>query len=74
MTRHELEALFARVLEWPEERQQEVLAWLRSLEGAEIYRLTPEERKEVLAGLAEAERGEFATDEEMEALWKKCGL
>jgi predicted transcriptional regulator len=35
----------------------------------------PEEhRAAVFEGLAQAERGEFASDEEMAALWKKCGL
>ncbi len=28
----------------------------------------------VLEGLAQAERGEFASEEEMAALWKQCGL
>jgi predicted transcriptional regulator len=37
--------------------------------------IVPEEhRAAVLEGLRQAERGEFATDEEMAALWKKCGL
>jgi predicted transcriptional regulator len=31
-------------------------------------------RAAVLEGLGQADRGEFATDEEMAALWKKCGL
>jgi predicted transcriptional regulator len=33
-----------------------------------------EHRAAVLEGLGQADRGEFATDEEMAALWKKCGL
>jgi predicted transcriptional regulator len=37
--------------------------------------IVPEEhRAAVLEGLRQAERGEFASDEEMAALWKKCGL
>jgi predicted transcriptional regulator len=31
-------------------------------------------RSAVLEGFDEAERGEFARDEEMEALWTRCGL
>jgi predicted transcriptional regulator len=31
-------------------------------------------RASMLEGLAQAERGEFASDEVMTALWKKCGL
>lgn len=76
MTRHELEALFARVLEWPEERQADVLNVLKQMEeqGTDVYELTPEEWAQVEDGIAQAERGEFVSDEEMEAFWKKCGL
>lgn len=38
------------------------------------YVLTPEERADIDASLAEAERGEFATDEEVRAVWAKHGL
>jgi predicted transcriptional regulator len=40
----------------------------------ELFIVPKEHRTAVLEGLAQAERGEFATDEEMAALWKKCGL
>lgn len=36
-----------------------------------IYILTDEERTEIKKGLAEAGRGEYATDEEVEAVFKK---
>jgi hypothetical protein len=35
--------------------------------------LTVEEEADLEASLAEAERGEFATDEEMRAIWAKYG-
>ena len=38
------------------------------------YELTPEEKADVDASLTEAERGEFATDEEVRAVWAKHGL
>jgi predicted transcriptional regulator len=38
------------------------------------YELTPEEAADIDASLAEAERGEFATDEEVRAMWAKHGL
>ena len=37
-------------------------------------RLTPEQAEDVRLAIAEADRGDFATDEEMAAFWKKCGL
>jgi hypothetical protein len=38
------------------------------------YRLTAEQLQDVRLSLAEADRGEFATDEEMAETWKKFGL
>ena len=38
------------------------------------HELTPEEEADIDASLAEAERGEFATDEEVRAMWAKHGL
>lgn len=37
-------------------------------------RLTPEQAEEVHRAMAEADRGEFASDEEMTAFFAKCGL
>jgi hypothetical protein len=37
-------------------------------------RLTPEQADDVRLAIAEADRGDFASDEEMAAFWKKCGL
>lgn len=36
--------------------------------------LTREQADDVRLAIAEADRGDFATDEEMAALWRKCGL
>lgn len=38
------------------------------------YKLSPEERAELEAELAAARRGEFASDEEVAALWRRHGL
>jgi len=35
------------------------------------YGLTPEQIEDVKAALAEMDRGEFATDEEMEEVWRR---
>ena len=40
----------------------------------EPYELTPEEAAELDASLDEAAQGEFATDEEVRAVWAKHGL
>ena len=38
------------------------------------YQLTPEQIADLRIALAEADRGEFATDDELNAAWKKFGL
>ena len=38
------------------------------------YRLTAEQLEDVKLAIAEANRGDFATDEEMARTWKKFGL
>jgi hypothetical protein len=37
-------------------------------------RLTPEQIDDVRLAVAEADRDDFATEEEMAAFWEKCGL
>ncbi len=39
--------------------------------GTGVYRLSPEERASVLEGLAEAERGEFVSEEDLQAFWNR---
>jgi hypothetical protein len=38
------------------------------------YQLTPEQIEDVKLGLAEAEQGDFSTDEQMAETWRKFGL
>jgi predicted transcriptional regulator len=42
--------------------------------GEGAFAVPQAHRSAVLEGLEQAELGEFAGDEEMNALWKKCGL
>ena len=42
--------------------------------GRDAFIVPEEHRAAVLEGLRQAERGEYASDAEMVALWKKCGL
>jgi len=71
-----LEAAIEKVKALPEERQTyaaEVLERIAAA-SAEPYLVPGGHRAAVLEGLAEVERGEFASDADMAALWKKCGL
>jgi predicted transcriptional regulator len=71
-----LETLLERVSNWPEEAQAELLLHVIDIEERHlgVYRLSDDERAAVERGLAAADRGEFATDEEMAALFKRHGV
>ena len=63
---------------WTPERQQDVVRVLSEMEqqDASVYRLSEEQVREIERRRADfaAGRERYATDEEMAALWKKCGL
>jgi hypothetical protein len=73
-----LEEAVAQARELPEEEQDELAEMLFALMSIDEgdYALTPEQVEEVKRRQAELRsgKGRFATDVEMEALWKKCGL
>jgi predicted transcriptional regulator len=73
MTKEQIEAVFDRVRTWPLERQEDAAEMLLMMEeqGVAPYQLSEEERVEIEAALAEADRGEFATDEEVEAVFNR---
>ena len=75
MTKEDIKAVLDRVLTWPPERQEnavEMLLMLEAQEG-EFYHPSDDEWAAIQEGLEQARRGEFASDEEMEALWKRFG-
>jgi predicted transcriptional regulator len=71
-----LEDAIEKVRKLPEDRQVYVAEVLEQIAaaGSDPFIVPEDHRTAVLEGLREAERGEFASDEEMAALWKKCGL
>jgi hypothetical protein len=64
------------VRDLPPEQQNRAGELLLSLanQARRGVRLTPEQIDDVRLAIAEADQGDFASDEEMAALWKKCGL
>jgi hypothetical protein len=78
MTAKEIEELIERVRHWPKERQEDAAEVLLEMErqDASRYRLTDAQVKEVARIQRDIRdgRGSFATDEQMAALWKSCGL
>ena len=71
-----LEDVIEKVRRLPEDRQAYVAEVLEQIVANDdvLFVVPGDHRAAVLEGLGQAERGEFATDEEMAGLWKKCGL
>lgn len=60
----------------PAGRQNELAQMLIDVAASDLqpYVFTDEERAAVAEGLAQVERGEFASDEDVAAMWKRFGL
>jgi hypothetical protein len=73
-----LKEVIERVQSWPEQRQEDAAEVLLEMErqDASGYHLTDAQAQEVARIQRDIRegRGSFATDEEMAALWKSCGL
>ena len=78
MGTNSFENLMERVRRWPKERQEDVAEVLLEMERQDTsgYRLTDAQADEVRRIQRDVRegRGAFATDEQMAALWKSCGL
>ena len=68
-----LEQAVEAVSALPDEAQDDLARILLGVDQPP-YELTPEEAADLDASLAEAAKGEFATDEEVRAVWAKHGL
>jgi hypothetical protein len=68
-----MQKALAAVRNWPGERQDEAAALLLAMDrlGAETYRASPEELAAIDAGLAEAARGAFASEDEVEVAFAR---
>jgi hypothetical protein len=68
-----LEALMERAASWPDEAQAELVRFMIDTEARHfgVYRLDEEDRARIEQSLASARRGEFASDEEVAALFNR---
>ena len=68
-----LKKVLARAETWSEDEQEELAQIVLEIEARRhgVYHATPEELKAIDEGLAEIERGEIASDEEVEAVFAK---
>ena len=67
-----MKTILERVASWPDEDQEELSELAREIEARRtgVYRLNDEER----AAIQSARRGPLASDDEVEAFWKRRGL
>lgn len=71
-----LKKALERASTWSLDRQDDAARLLLLIEAQDHvdYRLSPEQEAGVKEALAEVERGAFASEQDMGALWSKCGL
>ncbi|MGO9170492.1 MAG: hypothetical protein ACLP7P_00795 [Rhodomicrobium sp.] len=71
-----LEIAIEKLKALPEDKQAYAAEIIEEIAASdeEVFRIPDGHLPGVLEGLQQARRGEFASDEEMAALWKKCGL
>jgi predicted transcriptional regulator len=65
-----------RVSAWPQEDVDELEEMARAIEARRtgVYEVASEEEAAIREGLAELERGEWASEEAMKAFWVRCGV
>ena len=68
--------ILERAVTWPQEDIEELAEAAREIEARRTgtYDVTPEEESAIREGLAELERGEWASDAAMRAFWVRCGV
>jgi hypothetical protein len=72
MTKEQINAVLEGVRSWPQEDQEELIAYARQIEARRsgVYVLTEEER----AAIADARKSPVVPDEEVTAFWKRHGV
>jgi hypothetical protein len=74
MVDKELQAIVDRIQTWPAEKQRlahDLLIWLEAKDEDDASDLTAEDWADLEEGLAEADRGEFVSEEEMRTFFDK---
>jgi hypothetical protein len=72
MTKEQINAVLESVRSWPQEDQEELIAYARQIEARRsgVYVLTEEER----VAIADARKSRVVPDEEVTAFWKRHGV
>ena len=71
-----LDEAVRKLSQLPKGRQDEFARMLIDVAASDLspYQLTDEQREQVEQAMAQADRGEFASDAEVAAMWKRFGL
>ena len=66
-TKHKLEDILHKAGHWPAEDKRDLIAYALSIEArqGDVYKLSYTERSAIEEGLAEADAGEFASNQEL---------
>ena len=69
-------SILERVASWPETDQDELAELAREIEARRtgLYVLDEEEKAAIRQGLAELDRGEWVSEDDMKSFWKRCGI
>ncbi len=73
-----LKQMLQTIESWPLDDQEALAEAAREIEAQRtgVYVMSPEEESAIEEGLAQADRGELASDDEIDAVWRrhgKCG-
>jgi len=68
--------LLEQMESWPQEDQEELAEIAREIEARRtgVYVVNKEEEAAIREGLAELDRGEWMSEEEMKTFWQRCGI
>ena len=71
-----MDRAIAKLRALPPERQEELAEYVAELaeDPAPPYKLTPEQQAEVRLARQELDEGKVASQEELDALWRRAGL
>ena len=70
-----LQKLLPAIERWPDEDQEALAEAAREIAALRtcVYSMSMDEEAAVAEGLAQAERGEFASDDQVAEVWKRFG-
>jgi predicted transcriptional regulator len=68
--------ILQHVSSWPEQDQEELADVAREIEARRtgVYVLDEDEEAAIREGLAQLDRGDSVSEEEMRVFWKRCGV